>query len=86
MANIQFDEQGYEKEEYKQPALQPEEKPFFIRLVLSTHLVSKDEQAGYVLLGFAMLMFTIALFFFAKSVVPSSTPPSDQIPFGVKVR
>ena len=73
--NIQFEEE----QQYQQNQ-SAEQKPFFIRLVLSTGIVSTDEQAKYVLLGVAVLLIVIA--FMAPSFIgggPASPPPANQI-------
>ncbi len=78
---IQFEEE----QQYQQPA-QTEQKPFFIRLVLSTGVVSTDRQAEYVLLGVAVLGILITLFTLfsggnSKPAVPSITgAPISSIP------
>jgi len=53
--NIQFDEE----QQYQRPE-SVEQKPFFVRLVLATGIVSGDKQAGYVLLGVAALLIILA--------------------------
>lgn len=69
MAGIQFEE-----EQYQQP-VQIEKKPFFIRLVLATGVVSIDRQAEYVLVGFVVVAILVALF-----IVPSFIGPSPGKP------
>jgi hypothetical protein len=78
MAEIQFEE-----EEYGRPA-QIEQKPFFVRLVLQTKIVSTDKQAEYVLLGFVIFCIIAAiavhsLFGSTSKPIPWQ-PPSDYIP------
>ncbi len=65
MAEVQFEE-----EPQYQNFPQPEKKPFFIRLVLATGIVSTDRQAEYVLLGVAALAIVLA--FLIPSVFGSS--------------
>lgn len=55
MADIQFEE-----EQQFQRYGQAEQKPFMIRLVLSTGIVSTDKQAEYVLLGIAVVAIILA--------------------------
>ena len=76
MADVQFDEE----QSYAQSS-QSLEKPFLIRLVLSTGIVSTDQQAGYVLLAVAAL-FTILAFIFPSLLQPSAKPltPEQQLP------
>lgn len=71
MADIQFDEEP----QYRNP-LQAEQKPFFIRLVLATGIVSTDRQAEYVLLGVAI--FALVLAFLIPSFIGSSPPRVPQ--------
>jgi hypothetical protein len=54
MADIQFEEEGFERQ------LSPVKKSFFTRLVLSTGIVSTDKDAQNVLAGFAVLMLVLA--------------------------
>jgi len=55
MTDIQFEEK-LEPQRY-QPAVQ---KPFLVRLVLRTGMVSSDKAAGYVLIGIAALATILA--------------------------
>ncbi|OIO51420.1 hypothetical protein CO131_02090 [Candidatus Kaiserbacteria bacterium CG_4_9_14_3_um_filter_50_16] len=73
MTDIQFEEEP----QYQHSAL-PDKKPFFIRLVLATGVISTDKAAEYVLLGFAVVCLCIALFIFMNSG-PPKPPPADQI-------
>ncbi|TSA43894.1 hypothetical protein D4R49_01620 [bacterium] len=57
MANVQFEE-----EQQYQRGYQAKQKPFMIRLVLSTGIVSTDDAAKYVLLGVAVVGILITLF------------------------
>lgn len=62
MADIQFEEEP----QYRAVSQQPEQKPFFIRLVLATKLVSTDKQAEYALLGAAVFLLILAF------IIPSA--------------
>ena len=55
MANIQFEEES-RQHSYRQP----EQKPFFVRFVLSLGIVSTDKAAEYFLVGTAMALFLLA--------------------------
>ena len=73
MADIQFEE-----EQQFQRYGQTEQKPFMIRLVLSTGIVSTDNAAKYILLGIVGLGIIITLFIMFSG--GRSSPPSvDQI-------
>ena len=73
MAEIQFSEEP----DYQRP-VQPEEKSFFIRLVLATKIVSTDRQAEQVLLVIAViaLLISVSLFISAskntKLIIPGN--------------
>lgn len=72
MVDIRLDEeQGY------QLPVQIEKKPYFVRLVLATKIVSTDKQAGYVLLGTALvgIVASIIILF-----VSSSPPVQGGVP------
>ena len=74
MADVQFEE-----EQQYQPAYETERKPFMVRLVLSTGIVSTDKQAEYVLLGIAALAIILA--FIAPSFIGGGSPkltPEDR--------
>lgn len=73
MAEVQFEE-----EQQFQRYGQVEQKPFLIRLVLSTGIVSTDKQAQYVLLGIAGLGIIVTLFIMFSGG-RSSPPSADQI-------
>ena len=73
MADIQFDEE----QQYGR-YLQTEQKPFLIRLVLATNIVSTDRAAEYVLVGFVLLGLLISVFFFTRGGSPAP-PPASQI-------
>lgn len=70
MADIQFEEE----QQYQQPS-QVENKPFFIRLVLATGIVSTDRDAEYVLIGFVVVAILAALF-----VIPFLLGPKTEKP------
>ena len=71
MADIQFDEE----QQYQQNDL-VEQKPFLVRLVLATKIVSTDRQAEYALLGIVITVFVISGLIFFKSqsgdVIPTT--------------
>ena len=75
MADIQFEEE----QQYQQQAAEQmvNQKPFFIRLVLSTKIVSTDTQAEYVLLGVAIffVILAIAIPLFSGSGSGGKPPP-----------
>ncbi|MGD0328368.1 MAG: hypothetical protein ABSB00_01490 [Minisyncoccia bacterium] len=75
MADIQFDEE----QQYQRP-VQTEQKPFFIRLVLATKIVSTDARANYVLLGIALCAIILAFLVpsFMRSSPPKMTPEEQQ--------
>ena len=75
MADVQFEEE----QQYQQYG-QTEQKPFSIRLVLSTGIVSTDTAAKYVLLGVVVLAIILAfvLPLFIRGGSPTLTP-TDQI-------
>lgn len=75
---VQFEEE----QQYQQP-VQTEQKPFFIRIVLSTGIVSTDQAAQYVLLGIAAIGIIISLFlFFGGGKTPQKPPAGilEQMP------
>jgi uncharacterized membrane protein len=74
MAEIKFDD-----EEQYQQSTQIGKKPFFIALVLSTKLVSTDEQAINVLLGIVGLCIMVAIYFLISLYGNSSKPPVPSI-------
>ncbi|GEM_PF-1528425 len=57
MADVQFEEEQQYQQNY-----QTEQKPFFIRLVFATGIVSTEKAAQYVLLGVAGAFLLIAVF------------------------
>ena len=69
-----------EEEQQYQPAYETEQnKPFMVRLVLSTGIVSTSKQAEYVLLGIAALAIILA--FAAPSFIgggSSGVTPEQQ--------
>ena len=75
MADVQFEEEP----QYQQSS-QMEQKPFSIRLVLATGIVSTDTAAKYVLLGVIVLAIILAfvLPLFIKGGSPTLTP-TDQV-------
>lgn len=77
MTDIQFDEE----QEYQRP-VQIEQKPYFVRLVLATKIVSTDKQAEYVLLCFAIcgLLAAIGLWivFLSSHAVIAPSLPNQQ--------
>jgi len=70
VTDIQFNEE----QEFRRSTL-VEQKPYFVRLVLSTGIVSTDQQAGYVLLGFSVFLLILA--FLVPSLFGGSHP---QVP------
>jgi len=48
-------------------------KPYLVRLVLSTKIVSTDKQAEYVLIGIAVLCVLLTIFFWPKGR-PAANP------------
>ena len=76
MADVQFEEEQQYQQNY-----QAEQKPFMIRLVLATHIVSTDDAAKYVLLGVAALAIIIA--FFVPSFIGGTSAP--KAPSGANV-
>ena len=77
--NIQFDEE----QQYQRPE-SVEQKPFFVRLVLATGIVSGDKQAGYVLLGVAALLIILA--FMIPSFIGSAPKGTTQHQLGDELR
>ena len=78
---ITFDEDEGQKS--ATASWEAELKPFFIRLVLSTKIVSTDEQAKYVLLVVAIFYIIIAValpFIFGSSSLAPQTPWSASWP------
>jgi len=71
MADIQFEEES----QFRRPE-EANQKPFFIRLVLSTGIVSDEKQAQYVLLGIAVLVIILA--FMIPSFIGGSQKPVPQ--------
>ena len=77
--NIQFDEeQQYQRNQ------QVKQKPFFIRIVLATGIVSTDRQAEYVLLGVAALLIILA--FMIPSFIGSAPKGTTQHQLGDELR
>ena len=81
MAEIQFNEE----QEYQRPA-QADRKPFFVRVVLATKIVSTERDAEYVLVGVVVLCliaaFTIPFLFSGpKGVVQTPSSPTWPHPF-----
>ena len=75
MADVQFEEEP----QYQQSS-QMEQKPFSIRLVLATGIVSTDTAAKYVLLGIVVL--AVILTFILPLLIRGGSPtltPMDQI-------
>jgi hypothetical protein len=75
MADIQFDE-----DQYQRPT-QIEQKPFFVRLVLATKIVSTDKQAEYVLLGIVIVLIVVAValpFIFNNGTTPHNPYKEGQ--------
>ena len=72
---IHFDEE----QESRRPD-QVDEKPYFVRLVLSTGVVSTDQQANYVLLGIVVAAILLASFFFHSANRVSKPPPPMSHP------
>jgi hypothetical protein len=70
--NIQFDEE----QQYQRPA-QANQKSLFVRLVLSTGVVSTDRGANYVLLAVAIIAIVLT-FMISAPTKPSSTQ-TDKI-------
>lgn len=75
MTNLQFDEET----EFHRPA-SLEKRPFLVRLVLSTGIVSTEKQAEYVLFGFAICMFALTFFIpvLLAPNAPKMTPEDYQ--------
>lgn len=71
MADIQFEDDQYRSNN------QNEQKSFFVRLVLATHIVSNDTQAQYVLLGIAILGVIITGVLFSMGGGAKSLSNSD---------
>ncbi|MDO8593518.1 MAG: hypothetical protein Q7R59_01305 [bacterium] len=73
MADVQFEEEQYQR------GYQAEQKPFMIRLVLSTGIVSTDDAAKYVLLGVAVvgILITLFVFFSGSSSAPRNNPYAE---------
>jgi len=74
VGDIQFDEER----EYQRPA-QIEQKPYFVRLVLATGIVSTDEAARYVLLGVTVVAIIASLFLFFSGGHTPQKPTSASI-------
>jgi len=76
MAEIRFNEE----QEYQpvRPDQQFGKKSFFIRLVLTTGIVSTDKAAEYILLGTAVLVIILSIFIFTFMSGGSASPPSPE--------
>ncbi|MES2931732.1 MAG: hypothetical protein V4682_03490 [Patescibacteria group bacterium] len=73
MATISFDE---EPDIIARPAIT--KKPFLVRLVLSTKIVTTDKQAEYVLIGIAVFCVLLTIVLWPKgppAANPSEVPP-----------
>lgn len=66
-------------EETSAPANTPAaKKPYLVRLLLSTKVVSTDRQAEYLLIGITVLCILLTIFFWPKGrpqANPSEVPP-----------
>ena len=51
----------FEEESQQQPVYQEQQKSFFVKLILSTGIVSSDKGAEYVLLGIAAIATILAI-------------------------
>ena len=71
MTDVQFEE-----EQQYQRYGQTEQKPFLIRLVLATHIVSTDNSAKYVLICVAILAIVLSFLVFSLSSASSPEAPS----------
>jgi hypothetical protein len=74
---IQFDE-----EQQYQQSPQADKKPFFIRLVLKTGIVSDDRQAEYILLGFVAIVILISIYI----AIPNTPKGTIQHKLGDELR
>jgi hypothetical protein len=72
MADIQFDEEM----QHQHPVL-VDQKPFFVRLILSTKIVSTDKHAEYVLVGFVILSIVIIASFISLPTGKKTYPVKD---------
>lgn len=74
-SEVQFDFDEEQRPEYNHSGSK------LSRLVVkwSGGLIEDEEQAHYVLLGVAILIFVILLFLFISATKPSSPLPADQI-------
>lgn len=73
MTNISFNEEPSTVAYPSAP-----KKPFLVRLVLATKIVSTDKQAEYVLIGIAILCILLTVFFWPKgrpAANPAEVPP-----------
>ncbi|MFA6408316.1 MAG: hypothetical protein WCW36_02495 [Candidatus Paceibacterota bacterium] len=80
MTDIQFDEDH----EFMH-TIAGEKKPFFLRLVLATGIVSNDRQAEYVLLGVSVFLIIIAFAIPSFVGSPQSSVPQSTIDAAMKV-
>ncbi|MHB1769791.1 MAG: hypothetical protein ACYCPH_01785 [Minisyncoccota bacterium] len=76
MADIQFEEE----QQQQRPLMQPKRKPFFVRLVLATGVVSTEKAAEYVLLGIAVFGLCLAAIVLWEVSLSSSAPIAKPLP------